>query len=119
MGWKFNSDTSVSKQIATKLKLDILFGKYPAGSQFPTVRQIASIASVNPNTVQKALGYLEDDGLLIARGTVGRFVTEDNTVIKDMLEALQREYMQNILNDGLQLGITKEQFIEFLKEGNT
>ena len=38
---------------------DILNGTYPPGSQLPTVRALATDASVNPNTMQKALSMLE------------------------------------------------------------
>ena len=75
---------SVSGQLLHKYRLDIVGGKYPTGSQFPTVRALAYEESVNPNTMQKVLTTLEQDGLLISQGTRGRFVTEDAAVIAQM-----------------------------------
>ena len=81
MTWKFDSKIPVSLQLTHKLRIDILSGKYSPGEQFPPVRQLAYDASVNPNTVQKALTSLESEGLLITRGTVGRFVTDDESAL--------------------------------------
>lgn len=107
---------SVSAQLLHKYRLDIVGGKYPAGSQFPTVRALAYEESVNPNTMQKVLTMLEQDGLLISQGTRGRFVTEDAAVIAQMRLLLQTEYLKSAREQAARLGITKQQFMQFLQE---
>ena len=77
MAWKFSSDKPVYLQISDKIVKKVLSGEYPVGEQIPTVRQIALEAAVNPNTVQHAFSELENEGLIISKGTMGRFVTED------------------------------------------
>ena len=107
---------SVSQQLLHKFRSDILGGKYPPGSQFPTVRALAYAESVNPNTMQKVLTLLEQDGLVISHGTKGRFVTEDTEVIARIKLILQTEYLTQARAAALQLGITKQQFMQFLEE---
>ena len=107
---------SVSGQLLQKYRLDIVGGKYPAGSQFPTVRALAYEESVNPNTMQKVLTTLEQDGLLVSQGTRGRFVTEDATVIAHVRLLLQTEYLRSAKEQAARLGITKQQFMQFLQE---
>ena len=107
---------SVSQQLLSKYRLDIVRGKYPPGSQFPTVRALAYEGSVNPNTVQKVLALLEQDGLLISHGTKGRFVTENTEVISNIKLLLQTDYLTRAREAALQLGITKQQFMQFLAE---
>lgn len=116
MAWKFDPKLSVSLQIVQRLRLDILKGVYPPGGQFPTVRQLAQDAAVNPNTVQKALTALEGEGLLQSRGTVGRFVTEDTQVLEASRENLRREYLKQVLAGARELGITRQQFFDYLRE---
>lgn len=116
MAWKFDPKLSVSYQIAQRIRLQILNGVYAPGQQFPTVRQLANDAAVNPNTVQKSLTILEGEVLLQSRGTVGRFVTDDLSIISNAREALQREYMERILTEAKDLGITRTQFMAYLKE---
>ncbi len=107
---------SVSAQLLYKYRLDIVGGKYPPGGQFPTVRALAYEESVNPNTMQKVLTLLEQDGLLVSQGTRGRFVTEDQTVIAEVKLLLQTEYLKSVQQSAAKLGITKQQFMQFLQE---
>ncbi len=110
MAWSFDSKSPVSLQIASILRLDIVRGKYKAGEQFPTVRQLASEASVNPNTMQKSLSILESEGLLITQGTAGRIVTEDISIIESTLERLQENFIKRVVNEGVSLGLSQEKF---------
>ena len=81
---------SVSQQLLHKYRLDIIGGKYPPGSQFPTVRALAYEESVNPNTMQKSLALLEEEGLLYSKGTVGRFVTSDSAILFTAKERMKK-----------------------------
>lgn len=116
MTWKFDPKLPVSVQITGKLRTEIINGTYPPGSQFPTVRQLAFEASVNPNTMQKALTALETEGLLISRGTVGRFVTGDGALLEQARRDLQLAYMERVLEEAQEMGISSSMFAEFIKE---
>jgi len=65
----------------------IVSGQWTPGSKIPSVRELASGAGVNPNTVQRALAELDRTGLTSAERTAGRFVTADTAV----LDAVRRE----------------------------
>ena len=51
------------------------------------MRELAELAGVNPNTMQRALSELEEAGLVYTQRTSGRYVTED----RERLSALRRE----------------------------
>ncbi len=116
MAWSFSSDRPVYLQIAERIKRSVLSGEYTAGEQLPTVRQLAMEAAVNPNTVQHAFVELEDEGIIISKGTLGRFVTEDMGVIevcrREMAEKLVKDFVDSIE----ELSIPLEQAIEMVKE---
>jgi DNA-binding transcriptional regulator YhcF (GntR family) len=114
VAWKLDAKLPVSYQIAQKLRQDILIGNYAPGSQFPPVRQLAVEASVNPNTVQKALLTLEEEGLLVTRGTVGRFVTDDIAVLDRTRDFLHREFVCHVAQKAAELGITREELAQTL-----
>ena len=116
MGWNFDSSGAVSVQIANILRLDIVNGKYKAGEWFPTVRQLAYEAGVNPNTMQKSLSALENEGLLVNQGTNGRTVTDDVSIIESTLTKMQENYVSKIIADGINLGLTKDSFIELINK---
>ena len=81
MTWQFRGHSPVYRQIVRHIRADILNGCYQPDEQIPPVRQLAMEAGVNPNTMQRALSALEDEGLLVSRGTVGRFVTSDEAAL--------------------------------------
>ena len=117
MPWSFNNTEALFLQIAKQLRFEILSGKYLPNEQFPSVRQLAYEASVNPNTMQKALTCLENEGLLISRTTVGRFVTGDTDVIKRASDQMKKEAVLRLVAEAKTLGITPEEFTKHLKEG--
>lgn len=118
MAWEFNRTEAVFIQIARRIKSEILSGKYEPDQQIPPVRQIAAEAAVNPNTVQKSLSLLEEEGLLYSKGTAGRFVTSDAEVLKNAREVMGRELVRELLTRSRAVGISKEELIKLIEEEN-
>ena len=118
MAWKFNGNSPVFMQIAERLRAEIFNGRYLPDDQIPSVRQLAFEASVNPNTVQHALSFLETEGLIVSKGTVGRFVTSDQGILERSKEIFRREAVREVLETATSLGITKQELIEIIKEEN-
>ena len=116
MPWKFNSYEAVFIQIASRLRGEILRGKYLPDQQIPPVRQLAFDAAVNPNTMQKALTLLEDEGLLYSRGTVGRFVTTDTAVLERCRETVRKDAVRHWMEEARELGITKEELMNYIEQ---
>ncbi len=114
MAWKFNSTEVVYIQIADRIRQDVVNGRYPSGSQLPTVRQLASEAAVNPNTMQKALLSLESEGLIYSKGTVGRFVTDDAHVLDEAREIMIRDAVRRLLDGARSLGISSQELVEYI-----
>ena len=69
MPWNFNDSTPIYQQIMEHIKLSIAVGEYNAGEKLMAVRELAALAEVNPNTMQKALSELEREGLLYSQRT--------------------------------------------------
>ena len=116
MAWQFTPHQPVFFQIANRLRGEILGGKYPPEAQIPSVRQLAFEAAVNPNTMQKALSQLEEEGLLCSHGTVGRFVTTDVEVLAVAREKMCREAVREWMLEAKTLGIGKEELIQYIME---
>ena len=66
MPWELKNDRPIYAQLIEQIQLRIVSGVYPAGSKLPSVRDMAADASVNPNTMQRALVQLESEGLLLS-----------------------------------------------------
>ena len=116
MAWTFNQKEAVYLQIADRLRRDVLSGRYPPDGQIPTVRQLAFEAAVSPNTVQKALLLLEEEGLLYAKGTQGRFVTSDEHVLQQTAEQVRLSVIREWLSQARQWGMTTDEIIQYIQK---
>ena len=116
MQWTFTEDRPIWQQLTEQLTLRILKGEYPPGSRLPAVRELAAQAGVNPNTMQRALAQLESDGLALGGRTAGRTVTEDAAVIEAAKKARAREAVSLCLQILEELGYTRPDALEFMKE---
>lgn len=82
MPWEFSSEGPIYLQAAEVIRRRILTGEYPPGSAIPSVRELGQEAAVNPNTMQKAMALLEQEGLVYTQRTAGRRVTEHEELIR-------------------------------------
>lgn len=113
MEFELQNSRPIWQQLAEQLARRIVTGAYPPGSRFPTVRELAADAGVNPNTMQRALGQLENEGLVITNRTAGRTVTEDVTVLETMRRRLAEELTEQFYSAMKDLGFSRAQAAEF------
>ena len=112
----FDNSRPIFEQIAEALRHDILQGNPPPGGRITPVREMALQYGVNPNTLQRALALLEDEGLLYTERTNGRFVTQDAAIIDSLREKLQTQVMRESIAKFHGIGIAKETAIAHLKQ---
>lgn len=116
MPWNLTSDRPIFMQIIEIIQLEIISGKYRPGDKLPSVRDLASEAAVNPNTMQKALSELERSGLVYSHRTSGRFITEDVKMIEELKSSLAKEKIHEFLENMQKLGFQKEETIRLMTE---
>ena len=116
MPWNLNSDRPIFVQIIEHLQIDIITGVYKPGDKLPSVRDLAAEAGVNPNTMQKALSDFESTGLVHSERTSGRFITNDDTLIKDLRKSLVDVQIEEFFKSMEKLGFTGEEILELVKE---
>lgn len=115
MAWNFASDRPIYLQIIEHIQADVICGKYTQGERMPSVRELAAEASVNPNTMQRALSELEESGLLVSQRTTGRFVTEDTSVLARSKLLLANSFAIEFQRKIGELGYSAQDAIELLK----
>ncbi|MGN1102210.1 MAG: GntR family transcriptional regulator, partial [Huintestinicola sp.] len=71
MHWVFSPDTPIYLQVVRQLEQMIASGILAPGERLLSVREFASQANVNPNTMQKAFAELENRGIVYSRRTSG------------------------------------------------
>ena len=68
------SDVPIYRQLVQQVRRDVMLGRLRPGDQLPSVNEVVNALSVNPNTVVKAFGELEHQGMVVRRQGVGTFV---------------------------------------------
>ena len=116
MSWKFTGEKPVYQQIMDHIRGDIIRGKLPAGARIPAVRELAMIANVNPNTMQRALTELDKEGILVCCGTLGRFVSDDELVLAQARRKARLELAKSCAAQLAAFGMTLQEAGRILSE---
>lgn len=110
----FEKKIPIYLQLIDVFKQQIVTNKWPPGSYIPSVRELALTYQVNPNTVLKALTELEEQGLLINDGTVGKKVSNDTDLIYLTRQHMLHEYISQFVEQGQSIGYRNDELVEAL-----
>ncbi len=115
MSFEFDNNLPIYVQLVEQIKMSIISGESGCGERLPSVRDLALVCKVNPNTMQKALSELEDLGLIYTERTNGKFVTTDQSLIdkfkKEYASAAADRFFLTMEN----IGYSREDAIDYLK----
>ena len=102
--------TPLYAQLERGIRVAIATGQLAAGTQLPTVRQLAVELRVNANTVAKVYLSLEREGVLVTKRGVGTFVAESQprparaksaTYVEKQLKTAADRYLSETAAAGL------------------
>lgn len=105
----------IYEQVTDKFQILILNGVLPPGSQMPSVRQLATELSVNPNTIQRAYMELEKMGLICPVKGRGNFVADSSQVQKINRESYRKEFTA-LIQKGRNTGFNREELEKMFAE---
>ena len=117
MEYIFDNERPIYIQLVEMIRIQIVSGKFKKGEKIPSVRELALIMKVNPNTMQKALAELENEQLIYTERTNGKYVTEDDKLIERVKKELEKEIDNNYLNSMKNIGIDYDLAVRYLQEG--
>ncbi len=71
------SGKPVYEQLIEGIERDILVGVFASGAQLPSLRELSSMLSINPNTIQKSYAELTRRGIILPSHGSGCYVSPD------------------------------------------
>lgn len=89
----------------------ILSGALPPDYKLPSVRELASSLTINPNTIQRAYAELEAEGYVVSVTGKGSFVAEGDTQ-NDARKAELTGKLKPILEELKNLGMSREELLQ-------
>jgi GntR family transcriptional regulator len=111
------SDKPIYAQIVEQISKAIAKGQLAVGDKLPAVRKLAGELVINPNTVANAYRILERSGLVVSKTGSGTFISDPGSRQKDASEInILSERMDNLISQGLNLNISKEDLIDMFKQ---
>lgn len=119
MHWVFTPDAPIYLQVVRQLEQMIASGMLAPGDRLLSVREFASQANVNPNTMQKALTELENRGIVYSKRTSGRFITDDPERILILREELAEKEITAFLGAMKRLGFSEDETARLISERNS
>jgi GntR family transcriptional regulator len=112
------SGTPIYRQLVAQITRLIAGGQLTAGTELPSVRELAELHTVNPMTISKAYALLEADGLLERqRGKPMRVAARrrNQAPLTQRLQRLQPAVAELVLA-ARQLEISKKDLVALVSE---
>lgn len=106
------------EQTKEKLRELIITGILKPHDKIPSVRELASSLSINPNTIQKAYRELEQEGYIYSVAAKGNYVSprENTNAVNSARTEELRESFKAILSEMKFLGMSMEDALRLAEE---
>ncbi|MGM9648545.1 MAG: GntR family transcriptional regulator [Butyricicoccaceae bacterium] len=111
----YRDSRPVYEQIADKLEMLAMCGALEPEEQLPSVRQLATELSINPNTVQKAYGELLSRGVIYSVKGRGNFISDSVEELRERKLTDIRKQIELLLKQARELGMTDEELRHMLR----
>ncbi|AOR23512.1 GntR family transcriptional regulator [Clostridium taeniosporum] len=110
------SSTPIYEQVELRIKELILKGALNEGEKLPSVRELSSILTINPNTISKAYKELEREGIIETLRGKGTFITKNIKSTNDSkkIEKIKEE-LKNLILEASYASIDKERFLNIVQ----
>ena len=110
------SPLPIYEQVKFAIKLAIFSGYLAEGDQLTSIRDLSVQLKINPNTIIKVYGQLEEEGFITSRQGSGYYVKLDPTKVHrekyEVFEDLSAEYVHKALG----LGYTVDDILKLVQQ---
>ncbi|RDY61240.1 GntR family transcriptional regulator [Flagellimonas nanhaiensis] len=93
----FDNSKPIYLQIVDFFYENILVKQWKEGARIPSVREVAMMVEVNPNTAIRAFNHLQDLEVIYNKRGIGYFVAEDGYA--KVLDIKRKEFIEQNLPD--------------------
>lgn len=109
------SPLPVYEQVKRAFKLAVISGRLKEGDKVMSLRDLAVKLQINPNTIIKIYGQLENEGYLYGRPGSGYFVKLDKKRVKKEKYELFREETLDYIAKAIEMGYSFDDILEIMK----
>ena len=113
---QFRTGLSLYQQLVYAVQKAIISGQLLPGDRFPSVRKLSQELRINPNTAQKVVTRLVDQGLLEVKPGVGTRVARLPEASQRERSALLDHEAEALVVEARRLSLTLEQVLEAVQD---
>ena len=110
----YQSRTPIYEQIILEIERYVALGILKPKEQLMSIREMAALLGINPNTVKKAYTELENRGVITTISTKGTFITDNTSQVVDFKVKNKIDEIKKNINELEKLGLTKEEIIKMI-----
>lgn len=112
-----NSSKPYYEQLMLSIKEDILNGLLQPGDRLPSVREMARLLLMNPNTVSKAYKLLESQEVIVTVKGKGTYVKKIDTELRDefKIQKLKKDF-NDLVIEANYLNVSIEEMSQWLND---
>ncbi|MCF6460792.1 GntR family transcriptional regulator [Clostridium sp. Cult3] len=112
-----SSSTPIYEQIVDSIKESILKGIIEPGEKLPSVRELAKLLTLNPNTIQKAYQELERQKVIVTLRGKGTYVASDYKPRKDEDKLMEvKELFKKGIIEAHYMGFKEKDILNMIEE---
>nr|WP_243896201.1 GntR family transcriptional regulator [Paenibacillus sp. F411] len=98
------------------IKKEIITGKLQSGDKIPSVRELASLLQINPNTVQRTFQELEREEIVETKRGLGRYVTSEESKIMSIKKEMAGDLIQHFITEMKELGFQEQDILSIVSD---
>ena len=116
---ELTQEKSIYLQIREMIERDILRDNLQEEERVPSTNELAKLYAINPATAAKGINLLVDEGILYKKRVIGMFVAAGakEQIKKKKKAHFYEDYIQSLLTEAANLGISKEELIAMITAG--
>jgi GntR family transcriptional regulator len=108
--------TPVYQQLVDEIKEAVALGIMAPGERMPTVRDMATGLSLNPNTVAKAYQRLEQEGIIVTMRSRGTFIADRSSADLNLARKKLTGQLEKVLVEAYHLGLDRAEIERLFAE---
>ena len=115
---QFDSTSAIYLQVADLMSEKILTDEWPENERIPSIREVAALVQVNPNTVMRAYSHLQDHEVIFNKRGVGYFVNEQGK--QNIQNVKRQDFISNklpkLFHEAALLGVSEQELTQLYND---
>lgn len=116
MSKEYEASKPIYWQIAEQIFKQIIRGEIRPGDKLPSVREMAVLSGVNPNTIQRTYSELERMGIVETQRGQGTFIVSRDEIRGELCKKMEKDIVNHFVQSMAELGFTKDEMIKSVQD---